>query len=150
VPFAALTHMFWWDNREATARIIDLRVNNVPNTAECQFLTGAAGTTFSIGYRAYHPNPLVLLDHRIWWRRGLGGPSGILTNPHPNPENVGVPPALPHPSGTNSFGTMLAGLATPKCSFTVNLHVNVKTFNGIGTLNGLDDWDQAAFALEIP
>jgi hypothetical protein len=150
VPFAALTHMFWWDNRKAYAKIVDLRVDGVPNTAECQFLTGKAATEFSIGYRAYHQNPLVLLDHRIWWRRGLGGPSGILTSPHPNPENVGVPPNLPHPSGTNTFGAMLAGLANPKCSFSVNLHVNVKTFNGIGTLNGLDAWDQAAFALEIP
>ena len=79
----------------------------------------------------------------------MGGPSGILTNPHPNQDNVGVPPALPHQSGNNSFATMLAGLGNPKCSFSVNLHTNVKTFNGSGTLNGLDDWDQAAFALEM-
>ena len=44
---------------------------------------------------------------------------------------------------------MLDGLSNPKCSFSANLHVNVKTFNGIGTLDGLDAWDQAAFALEM-
>jgi hypothetical protein len=147
VPFAALTHMFWWDNREAVANIVDLRVNGSPNTQECQFLVGPGNTNFSVGYRAYHPNPLFLLDHRIWWRRGLGGPSGILTSPHPNPDNVGVPPGLPHQSGADTFSSMLGSHV--KCSFTINLHSNVKTFNGIGTLNGRDDWDQAAFALEI-
>lgn len=155
VPFAALTHMLWWDNRKAVAVIEDLRINGTENTAECQFLVGPGGTQFSVGYRAYHPEPMFMLDHRIWWRRGLGGPSGILTNPHPNPNNVGVPMNPPHQSGSNSFATMLAGLGNPKCSFSVNLHTNVKTFNGSGTsygsgtLNGLDDWDQAAFALEM-
>ena len=149
VPFAALTHMLWWDNRKAEAKIEDLRINGAANTAQCQFLVGNATTQFSVGYRAYHPEPMFMLNHRVWWRRGLGGPSGILTNPHPNPDNVGVPPAVPHQSGSNSFGDMLMGLGNPKCSFSVNLHTNVKTFNGSGTLNGLDDWDQAAFALEM-
>ncbi len=149
VPFAALTHMLWWDNRKAKAKIVDLRVNGAANTAQCQFLVAAGSANFSVGYRAYHQEPMFMLDHRIWWRRGLGGPSGILTSPHPNPDNVGVPPALPHQSGSNSFSTMLAGLSNPKCSFSANLHVNVKTYNGIGTLDGLDAWDQAAFALEM-
>jgi len=149
VPFAALTHMLWWDNRKAEAKIEDLRVNGVQNTAECQFLVNAGSSQFSVGYRAYHPEPMFMLDHRMWWRRGLGGPSGILTSPHPNPDYVGVPPALPHQSGSNSFATMLAGLSNPKCSFSVNLHTNVKTFNGTVTLDRYDDWDQAAFALEM-
>ena len=149
VPYAALTHMLWWDNRKAKAKIVDLRVNSIPNTAQCQFMVGPSNSNFSIGYRAYHEEQMFLLDHRIWWRRGLGGPSGILTSPNPNPDNVGVPPNLPHQSGSNNFSTMLALLANPKCSFSVNLHVNVKTFNGIGTLNGLEAWDQAAFALEM-
>ncbi len=35
-----------------------------------------------------------------------------------------------------------------RCSFSINLNMYVKTWNGSGRLNGLDDYDQAAFALE--
>jgi hypothetical protein len=156
VHFAALTHLFWWDNRKAVAHIVDLRKDGNPSSEECQFIVGENSSLFSIGYRAYHSEPLFMLDHRIWWRRGLGGPTGILTAPHPNPYNVGVPPSPPHQSGQDNFGPLLGPPPDPgmldghaKCSFSVNLHVNVKTFNGIGTLDGLDAWDQAAFALEI-
>ncbi len=146
VPFAALTHMFWWDNRHAHANIVDLRKDNVPSNAQCQFILGTDNSQFSIGYRAYHDQPMFLLDHRIWWKRGLGGSTGILTSPNPNHNNVGVPPGGPHQSGSDTFSHMLNGFS--KCSFTVNLHSNVKTFNGIGTLDSLDGWDSAAFALE--
>lgn len=157
VPFAALTHLFWWDNRRAEAEIVDLRVAGSPSTAECQFLTASGATGFSIGYRAYHPEPLFLLDHRLWTRRGLGGPVKFLTvldpapdaNPNVSPRNVGVPPAGPQQGLERRFDDLLAGVPDGKCSFSANLHVNVKTFNGIGTLNGLDGWDQAAFALEL-
>ena len=148
VPYAALTHMLWWDNRKAVAEIVDLRKNsNLINTQECQFLVGPEDATFSAGYRAYHPEPMFMLNHRLWWRRGLNGSTGNLTDPHPNPNNVGVPPNSPHESGTNTFSQMLG--THPKCSFSLNLHVNVKTFNGFGTIDDLDAWDQAAFALEI-
>lgn len=151
VPFASLTHMFWWDNRKAVAKIEDLRVGGTKSNEECQFLVGSGASQFSVGYRAYHEEPMFMLDHRLWWRRGLGGPSGVLTNPHPNLNNVGVPGGTPdiEQSGENSFATMLAGLEEPKCSFSLNLHTNVKTFNGSGTLNSRDAWDQAAFALEM-
>ncbi len=147
VPFAALTHMLWWDNRKAEAQIVDFRVDGVKNTGECQFLEDKDSADFSVGYRAYHPQPMFLADHRLWWRRGLGGPSGILTSPHPNPDNVGAPPAAAHESGSDTFKDMLG--THQKCTFTINLHANVKTFNGIGTLDGLDDWDYASVALAI-
>ncbi|MCB9134756.1 MAG: hypothetical protein H6636_04965 [Anaerolineales bacterium] len=145
VPFAALTHMFWWDNRKAKAYIDDLRLNGSPSAEECQFLEGDANATFSVGYRAYHPEPMFLLNHSLWWRRGLGGPTGYLVNA--SPFNVG--PAM-GVSPTETFSNML-DLANHinKCSFSLNLYVNVKTFNGIGTLNTDDAWDYAAFALEI-
>ena len=157
VPFAALTHLFWWDNRKAKAEIVDLRVAGSPSTAECQFLTASGATGFSIGYRAYHPEPMFLLDHRAWTRRGLGGPVRYLTvldpapdaNPNVSPRNVGVPPAGPQQGLERRFDDLLDGVPDGKCSFSANLHVNVKTFNGIGTLNSLDAWDQAAFALEL-
>ena len=142
VPFAALTHMFWWDNREAIAEIDDLRMNGAPSAEQCQFLEGPGGSTFSVGYRAYHPEPMFLLNHSLWWRRGLGGPTGYLVNA--SPFNVG--PAM-GVSPTETFANMLGSEA--KCSFSLNLYVNVKTFNGFGTLDGYDDWDYAAFALEI-
>lgn len=154
VPFAALTHMFWWDNRKAEAKIKDLRVDGIANPEQCQFLAAPGSAHFSVGYRAYHPEPMFMLNHRVWWRRGLGGPYGYLTAPDPSPNNVGVLPDPPHQSGSDHFSEMLLGLIpeegqNPKCSFSVNLHVNVKTFNGSGTLDSLDDWDQGAFALEM-
>jgi hypothetical protein len=147
VPYAALTHMLWWDNRKAKAKIEDFRVDGVINTGECQFLESNVFANFSVGYRAYHPEPMFMLDHRLWWRRGLGGPSGILTSPHPNPDNVGIPVSPPHQSGNAAFSTMLG--THLKCTFSINLHTNVKTFDGIQTLNGLDEWDQASVALAI-
>jgi hypothetical protein len=150
VPFAALTHMFWWDNRKAHAEIIDLRMNGSESSAQCQFLEGPGSSTFSVGYKAYHDQPMFLLNHSLWWRRGLGGPSAYLVNT--SPYNVG--PAL-GVSPSHTFGFMLGAFppsfsAVKKCTFTLNLYVNVKTTNGFGTLDGLDGWDYGSFALEIP
>jgi hypothetical protein len=143
VPFAALTHMFWWDNRPAVAEIVDLRVNSAESTAECQFLSGPGSATFSVGYRAYHPVEAFQRYHSINWRRGLSGASGSLeTN---NPNNVGQPPAALGVSGTASFNTML-GTHT-KCAFSVNLSVATKTYNGFGSIFG-PFTDQASFAVE--
>ena len=44
VPFAALTHLFWFDNRPCYGKIEDLDVNGTPDTSVCQFLTGAASS----------------------------------------------------------------------------------------------------------
>jgi hypothetical protein len=115
--------------------------------AECQFITGTSSSLFSIGYRAYHEQPMFLLNHYLWWHRGLGIATAYLTSPNPNPDNVGLPPAPPHESAQATFGSMLD--THSKCAFSVNLHSNVKTFNGIGTLDYLDGWDQASFALDI-
>lgn len=152
VPFAALTHMLWWDNRPMLAHIVDLRVASNPNTSECQFLEGSPGTLFSVGYRAYHPNDMFHLSHNMYWRRGLGGPSGSLVLGNlpagSNYNNVGQI-GLPGESGTDTFGNMLgSSVVGTKCSFSVNLSAYSKTSNGIGRL-GMDDYDQAAFAMEI-
>ena len=40
VPFGALTHMFWWDNRPVHVEIVELVQDGVASTAECQFLVG--------------------------------------------------------------------------------------------------------------
>ena len=149
VPFSALTHMFWWDNRPSFAHIYDLRLSGVASTDECQFLVGTPSSTFSSGYRAYHPNPLFIHNHVMWWRRGLGGSSGTLINSN---DNAGEPPAPLAVSPTETFGTMLGldphGSPNHRCSFSLNLDVYVKTNNGSGVLSYLDSSDQAAFALE--
>jgi hypothetical protein len=46
------------------------------------------------------------------------------------------------------LGANPQGVRYTKCSFALNLHVNVKTTNGSGILEALDATDQAAFALE--
>jgi hypothetical protein len=160
VPFAAVTHLFWWDNRRAWSEFVDLRVDGAPNTEECQFLVGQADDMFSAGYRAYHPytDPPVLpppgvpnfqLYHNLSWHRGLGGPSGYLE--YQNPDNVGVQPGPPGESNDISFGDLLAGLppGDQKCSIALNLYTYVKTYNGSDRLSGLDASATAAFAVEI-
>ncbi|MEO6590285.1 MAG: hypothetical protein ABIP06_13385 [Pyrinomonadaceae bacterium] len=154
VPFAALTHMFWWDNRDFTALIEHLNFNGVQSLGECQFLVGGENSTFGIGYRAYHPNEMFQLSHSISWRRGLGSTSGTLLNSSSN--NVGQPPALPGNSPTNTFHQMLhsnpSDPADPhklkKCAFTVFLTIYSKTTDG-DNFGNPSHQDTAAFALEI-
>jgi hypothetical protein len=148
VPYAALTHMFWWDNRPSVATITGLRKNGLVSSAQCQFLRGSPGSTFSADYRAYHQNEMFILQHNLWWRRGLGGPIGDLSPAAPSPryDNVGQPPNNPGTTPTATFAAMLG--PERRCSFALNLHVDVKTTNGFGILTGLDADDQAAFALE--
>jgi hypothetical protein len=147
VPFSALTHMFWWDNRPAVAKIAALRLDGVAASDECQFLTGSGASTFSADYRAYHQDEMFIRQHNLWWKRGLGGATGDVSPPAPSPryDNVGKPPAAPGTTPTRTFVTML-GMNT-RCSFALNLHVDVKTTNGSGVLTYLDAGDQAAFAL---
>jgi hypothetical protein len=140
VPFGALTHMFWWDNRDLFAKIDELMMNGVGSDEECQFLEGDELSTFAIKYRAYHPQELFQWKHRVWWKRGLGGGTGTL-----QPDASGnVNPAAASP--TNTFAQMLG--SQPKCAFTVFLDIYSKTTDG----DDLDfDWitDSASFALEI-
>ncbi len=152
VPYAALTHLFWWDNSRAEGDIVDLRHNGAPSTDECQFLcTNHDSDTFSVGYQAYFPGqPLFLWYHTLNWYRGLSATSQPLAIAGPG--NIGEPPSPVGVSGTATFSTMLCTNASPchdRCSFSVNLNVYVKTFNGFGRLSGNDDWDTAAFALQI-
>jgi hypothetical protein len=143
VPFAALTHMLWWDNRAPVAQIVDLRMDDQPSTDECQFRSGTVASQFSAGYRAYHPEPMFMLEHHLWWRRGLGGPTGgdyVVT------QNAGQPPDPLAIYPGQTFGTMLDG--RPRCTFALNLHVDVKTTNGWGRLVSLERNDEASFALE--
>jgi len=159
VPFAALTHLFCWDNRAPKADITRLVENGVASDEECQFLTGPGSSTFAIEYRAYVPDERFQRRHRIRWVRGLNGSlanGGVGSLPTPlSPSNVGKPPAPPVNSGTNTFAQMLTrinpDLSTTmleRCSFAVTLTTFSKTTDG----EDFDyPWDQetAAFALQI-
>jgi hypothetical protein len=158
VPFAALTHLFCWDNRVPVADITGL-VSTVASDEECQFLVGTPASTFGIEYRAYVPDERFQENHSIGWVRGLNGSAGnggagsLAT---PSPMNVGQPPALPANSGTNTFQQMLTridpatGLVTvlDKCAFAVTLTTSSKTTNG-ESFAYPQNHETAAFALEI-
>ena len=165
VPFGALTHILWIDNRPVYADIEDLRKNHVANTQECQFLTGPGTTEFSVGFRAFHaatadaiPAPQTFMDSfRLYYHRGLNGPTvlfetGDANQPGtllggPAAESVPNVPAPPPPTPPLTFGSMLG--ANTKCTFAVNLEVYAKHTNGIRQLSEYNRYDEAAFALEI-
>ena len=157
VPFAALTHMFWWDNQALEAVIEYLNKDGGLFNEECLFLLGTAGSTFGIGYRAYHPNELFQLAHAISWQRGV--PPVPLHVPNDSvgylllgaSNNVGQPPAGPGNSPTNTFADMLRTdleATRKKCAFTVFLSISSKTTDG-DYLGNHSITRSAAFALEI-
>ncbi len=152
VPFAALTHMFRWDNRPLVAEIDYLNKDGLVFSEECLFLLGTAASTFGIGYRAYHEVEIFQLSHGISWQRGLGtfpGATGALLSSASN--NVGQPPSLPGNSPTNTFAQMLRTDLDPtrkKCAFTVFLSISSKTTDGDNLGNG-SLTRTAAFAIEI-
>jgi hypothetical protein len=152
VPFGALTHMFWWDNREVFGSINQLIRSGLVYNQECLFLGGDADATFAVGYRAFHPNQRFQRYHSIWWKRGLGSTPGNIGHlEHQNTNNVGLAPPVPQPSSTNAFWEMLRTDLDPtrlKCAFTVFLRVYNKRTNG-GDLSFHHANDSAAFVIEI-
>lgn len=159
VPFAALTHLFCWDNRLPVADITRLVMNGVASDEECQFMSGSGNSTFAIEYRAYVPDQRFQYSHGIGWLRGLNasaanGGVGTLQTPL-SPANVGKPPTLPVISGSNTFEHMLTRLDPPnpptvlnRCSFAVTLTTYAKTTNG-EDLSYPYGQETAAFALSI-
>lgn len=163
VPFADAAHIFWVDNTPVGGDIVDLRRNGLPNTAECQFMTGPGSTTFSIGLRAYHAHGVdhagngdhdsFMYYYDIGWQRGLNGSTGTLGfapsggDNHTDVGETGGPVA----SGTETFTNMLTSgnHVLSKCTFSVSLHVYAKHFTGSGRISAYDYHETASFALEI-
>jgi len=150
VPFADCAHVFWIDKTLPSGDIVDLRKNGVPNTEECQFMTGPGTDQFSIGYRAYHVNGVsnsnsFMYSHSISWQRGLNGPVGTLAPAVSATTDAGEtgPPAQ---SGSASFNAMLG--PNTRCTFSVHLAVYAKHWNGGGRISGYDYHESASFALE--
>ena len=147
VPFSALTHLLWWDNRAAVAEIEAIRLGMAASPATCQFLTGPGSSAVSFDIRAYHPNagtPLFLMDHSLSVRKGLNGPiTTVIANAF---GEVGEPPGGAQTSPSRTLNQLLG--ADLKCAFAVTLSARVKTTNGAGRLSGLDRDVTAAFAAE--
>ncbi len=158
VPFADAAHVFWVDNTPVGGDIVDLRQNGIPNTAECQFMSGPGSDTLAIGFRAFHVNGVehagngddnsFMWHYRIRWQRGLNGDSGLL-GPAPsggtNHTDVGETGG-PVTSGSETFANMLD--AQPKCTFSVTLRVYAKHFTGRHRIRAYDYYEIASFALE--
>jgi hypothetical protein len=165
VPFADLAHVFWVDNTPVGGDIVDLRKNGIVNTAECQFMTDTAGSTFSIGFRAFHVHGVehagngddnsFMWHYGITWQRGLNGNTGTL-GPAPsggtNHTDVGETGGAVT-SGSKTFETMLTktppGVVLPKCTFSVTLRVYAKHYTGSSRIQSYDYHETASFALEI-
>lgn len=157
VPFAALTHLFWWDNRPLTTLIEDLRMNNNSSSEECQFLqkpTADADADFSCGFRAYHPqhtsNVDFLFSWQLRWKRGLGGAQSTLDSGVES-EGFGTDPKQ---SDDELFSIMLnqglpAGETNTKCTFSLLLFAGAKTWNGTRYLHPNSLRDVASFALDV-
>ena len=163
VPYAALTHLFCWDNRVPVADITRLVLDDTASNEQCQFLVGPGDAEFAIEYRAYVPDERFQQDHSIGWVRGLNGTTanggaGSLPTPS-SPTNVGRPPDAPENSGSNTFQTMLTSIepnptpppdtvttVLPRCAFAVTLTTRAKTTDG-GSFHYPHAEETAAFAL---
>lgn len=173
VPQAALTHLFWADNRPVVGEIDNFSLNGVVSNAQCQFLSGAASDSFQVGYRAYHtvlsddgtmppspaaPNPLpptsFMESFTLTWERGLNGPSGTFDSggdiDMPSTRALGLPQQSPATNGVLS--DLFVPPPTPPptaCSFTIDLYVTSKHTDGSSHFDDLDAEVLAAVALSI-
>lgn len=145
VPFASLVHVLHIDNLPTYADIVDLRRNGVANTAECQFMTGRASTTFSAGFRAFQANGF-LHSYRLRYKRGLNGSWTPLEIGNAN-QPASLLSGSPAVSASETFGTMLG--SEPKCTFALELKTEAKHTNGSSRIQGYDREDTASFALEV-
>lgn len=160
VPFADCAHVFRISNTPVSGDIVDLRKNNVPNTDECQFMSGPAGTKFSVGFRAYHVDGVTtgggladtnsfMADYTLTWQRGLSGPTGTIEAGTADQGELVV-----EPSNQLDFDYLLGAFppthgSHTRCSFSVHLHVDAKHHNGSSFIDAYDYHETASFALEL-
>ncbi len=164
VQQAALTHLFWADNRKVVAEIDSFTLNGVTSSDECQFLSGPPTASLQVGYRAYHtvlgdpnpPNPLppatFMSSFGLSWERGLNGGSGTLDSggdtDMPLTRAAG-PPQL-SPAANGKLSNLLPAGGPTICSFAITLNVYSKNTNGSGNeFSDLDASDVAALTLSV-
>ncbi len=150
VPWSALTHVLWADNRSATAIIEGIRLAGTVGSSTCQFLDGLATDHVAIDFRAFHPHPTsggspsFLQGFSLAVTKGIGGGTPLSASGFAEP---GKPPG---PAATNAVATLgsLLGPIDTKCAFAVTVGATVKTTNGSGQLTSLNREFVAAFAAE--
>jgi hypothetical protein len=159
-PFADCAHVFRVNNTPVVGDIFDLRKNGTPSTDECQFMSGPSGTTFSVGFRAYHVAGVstgggpgdtnsFMRAYSITWQRGLNGPTGTIETGTADQGELAV-----EPSNTLDIAFLL-GASPPlhpahtRCTFSVHLHVDAKHHNGGSFIDAYDYRETAAFALQL-
>lgn len=141
VDYAALSHLFWWDNRTTDAAILGINKGNEAFNDECLFLEGPRNTNVSVDYRAEHDDPRFLYWHDVRWKRGLftAWQDWVADNP------ASVDP------GTTPNRTYDQLLQTEdKCAFSVEVRTRAKITHGGGRVNNYDDRDNGAFAIISP
>jgi len=138
VPFKALGNLFLVDNLACYGDIEQIVQNSTPSSANCQFLVGPGTDLLKLRYSAYQTNGYQWY-HQVSFKQGLSGP---VTSVPPSNANVfsGDTPGI-------SFSALLG--SETKCAFSGNLSVYAKHTNGSGRIQAYDQYDVAAFALEI-
>ena len=172
VPFNALTHVLWVDNRPVVGAIDYFMTSS--GVQVCQYYQGNPDTPFYVGFQAYHsvmcdaapsprPTRSFMSSFDLTWQEGLAGTSGTLASGGDtnwsNGCTVGVAnaystaaPPPPYTAPTVTFGEMLGTdpvthLPLTACSFAITLGVYPKHTNGGGTIWGYESIKVAALAL---
>ena len=160
VPFADCAHVFRINNTPVVGDIVDLRKDHAASTDECQFISGPAGTTFSVGFRAYHIAGVTsgggpadtnsfMRQYTITWQRGLNGPTGTIETGTADQGELTV-----EESNALDIAYLLGPFpplhpAHTRCTFSVHLHVDAKHHNGGSFIDAYDYHETASFALEL-
>jgi hypothetical protein len=168
VPYNALTHVLWVDNRKCVAAIEYFM--NSSGTQICQFYQEDADTPFYVGFEAYHAvmcdgpaspvPPNTFMDgFSLTYQEGLSGNTGTLASGGDtnwangcavsvgNAISTAIGPLTTGPFNvpTTTFGDMLS--PETACSFSIILNVAPKHTDGNGTILGYGASMVAAVAL---
>lgn len=155
VPYAALTHLLWFDNRPCYGAIEDFDMNGTASSEECQFLKGPADSNFQVGYRAFHtvmgdsnPPPRTFMQsYSVSYQRGLNGPSGTLASGGDTNQPASMFAGANVRTPAMTFQSLLGDQTA--CSFAINLNIYCKHTNGFGHISDYDVPLKAAVAIEI-
>ncbi|MBU0479711.1 MAG: hypothetical protein KKG47_01285 [Proteobacteria bacterium] len=156
VTHESLVHVLTTNHNICYASIEELRHNLVTHTEDCQFITGQANETISLGYRAYHVKDPVagtfMWKFNLHWQRGFNGSLKLWDSGGDN-RPASLSAGAPALSPAKTLAEMFAGDPSPsphkKCTFMARLYVYAKHTNGSRRLNEYDDSDFASFALEM-
>jgi len=141
VDYGALTHLFWWDNRQTKSKILAVNKDGAHFLDECLFLGGPRSTNVSIEYRAKHDEPIFLYKHDLRWKRGLF--TSWQTWVAETADNVD-PGTSPNRTYEQLLGTK------DQCAFTIEVRTFAKITDGSSRVYEYDARDDGAFAIVSP